>query len=162
MKTTTLLAAAVVALIAVSLVAVASLPTGAGDAAGVAPAAARVAAEVELDDATVLLLSEGGRLRVQVAYRGPKGWLGALLPPAPDGAVAAWAGTPGEGPVPSLSAVYGTALGDAVRVRWPDGWVDEVDTAIDGTWLVARVGTLRADKVEVLRDGRVEQEVPGP
>ena len=159
---TRLVAAAVAVLIAVGLVAVASLPTGAATAAGVAPAGARVAGAVELEDATVLLLSEGGRLRVQVAYRGPKGWLGALLPPAPDGVVAAWTGTDGAGPVPALSALYGTAPGDAVRVRWSDGETAEVDTAIDGTWLVARPGAFRSTAVEVLRDGRVEQEVPGP
>lgn len=145
-----------------SLVLLASLPTGGDDPADVVPDGARLAAQAPVDDAHVLLLSESGRLRVQVAYRDTKGWLAASLGQRGDDVVAARTSTAGGGPVPALTAVFGRPPGDQVTVTWADGKVDEAVVESDGAFLVARAGVHDSESVVVRRDGEIVVEVPGP
>jgi len=150
-------------LLVLSLVGLASLPTGAATANAVVPDGRRVAAASDVLDVRVMVLSSSGRLGLLVAYQGEKGWHAVEVDPAPRGAVAAWAATRGAGEVPALSAVYGRADGARVRVQWADGQMAEVTTATDGTYLVARPGRVRSSQVTVLGgDGAVILEVEGP
>lgn len=156
-------AAAVVAFVVfATLVLLASLPTGADDPEGVVPDGARLAAQTTVDDVHVLLLSESGRLRVQVAYRDTKGWLAASLDRRGDDVVVARSSTPGGGPVPALTTLFGRPPGDSVRITWADGRVDEVAVGGDGTFLLARSGVHESTSVEVLDGAEVVIEVTGP
>jgi hypothetical protein len=147
---------------AAALVAFASLPTGAATPEGVVPGGARVVTTKPVGEARALLASESGELRLHVAYKGPKRWLGVRLKPAPPGAAAVWAGTTGEGGVPALSAVYGRVGGAAVRVEWADGRVSTELAASDGMYLAVRPGRVAAARVVVLDDsGIVVTEVAG-
>lgn len=149
--------------LAAALLALAALPTGAAAPDGVVPVGSRVVTSAAVGGARAILASDSGQLRVHVAYRGPKRWLGVALDPAPLGAVAAWAGTPGEAGVPSLSVVYGRITAETVRVEWADGSVNEVRAESDGAYLVARRGRVQATKVLArAADGRRVFEVPGP
>ena len=162
-RSSRLLAASTSLLLVLSLVGLASLPTGASTATGVVPDGHRVAASAGVGEVRVMVLSASGRLGLLVAYEGEKGWHAVEVDPAPLGAVAAWAATRGAGEVPALSAVYGRAEGARVRVQWADGQLAEVSTATDGTYLVARPGRVRSAQVTVLGgDGAVIVEVEGP
>jgi hypothetical protein len=156
--------AAVVAGLAVfsALVLLASLPTGTDDVDGVVPDGARLVTRSPVEDAWVLLLADSGRLRIQVAYDGPKGWLGVLLDHQPDDVVAARSATSGAGPVPALTALYGRAGGDRVLVHWADGRSQEVETEPDGSWLAVRSGVVESERVEVRDGGATVVEVAGP
>lgn len=154
------------AVFAAGVIAAASLPTGSPSVEGVVPSGARLAQRETVGGAEVLLVVEaGGGLRVEVAYRKDKGYLGVLLerPPATTAAVA-WAGSGGTGDIPALSAVYGRSPAGArsVEVTWADGRVTR--SAVEGgTYLSAREGLVRSSKVRVLAgDGSVLTEVPGP
>jgi hypothetical protein len=108
-------------------------------------------------------VSRHGALSAHVAYESAKGWLDLGLPSAPTGAVAAWAGTGGRGPIPALSAVYGRAPGSTVEVLWTDGTETSVRTQSDGVYLTARSGQVRAAHVKVLaEDGTTTLEIDGP
>jgi hypothetical protein len=157
-RTGTWTLAAAVLLAFAGLVVLASLPTGADDPDGVVPAGARLAARAELDDAWVHVLSEGGRLRLQIAYEGPKGWLDVLLDAAPTDVVAAFSSSPGGGSVPALTAVYGRVNGDEVIVHWDSGDETVVPEG-DGTYVAARAGTVGVSGVEVRADGATVTEV---
>lgn len=160
LRTLAVIAAAFV--FAAALVVFASLPTGATTPEGVVPETSRLVSSRVVGEARALLASEAGVLRLHVAYRGPKRWLGVGLRPAPAGAAAAWAATPGEGGVPALSAVYGRVTGTAVRVDWSDGQSSTGPTESDGAYLVARPGRVPAVKVVALdENGAVIAEVPG-
>lgn len=149
------------------LVVLASLPTGADEPEGVVPEGARLAARADVEGAAVLLLSRGGDLAIQVAYEGPKGWLGVPLSPGKTetpanlSTVASRVATAGGGPVPALTAAFGTAPGAGARVTvtWADGTRAEAELASDGTWLVARPGVTEVASVVVRRGGRVEASV---
>jgi hypothetical protein len=155
--------AAAALLLAVALVGLASVPTGADTPQGTVPDGRRVAAQTRVGDVWVMVLSGRSRLNLLVAYRGEKGWHGVAVDPAPAGAVAAWAATRGGGDVPALSAVYGRATGAEIRVRWADGWTAVTETASDGTYLSARPGMVRSSDVTVVGDdGAVLNEVKGP
>jgi hypothetical protein len=155
--------AAAAGLLVVALIGLASLPTGASTATGTVPDGSRLASSTRVEDVRVMVLSNGGRLNLLVAYEGDKGWHGVEVEPAPRGAVAAWAATRGAGDVPALSAVYGRADGARVRVRWADGRTDDATTESDGTYLIARTGRVRSDHVTVLgEDGAAVTEVDGP
>lgn len=142
----------------------ASLPTGADRPQDAVPPGARLADDRRIDDDTrVQVLSSQGRISVQVAYRGPKGWLGTGLGALPDDTVAAWAATGGSGPVPALSVVYGRAPAEEIEVTWEDGEVTTAQAASDGVFVVARDGRHRSRGV-VMRDaaGASVLEVDGP
>ena len=143
----------------------ASLPTGGDHAVDAVPSGSRLAARQPLDDGDVVIqiLSTQGRLSAQVAYRGPKGWLAARLDDVADDTVAAWAATPGTGPVPALSLVFGRAVTNEVEVTWDDGTVSGVVAARDGVFVVARAGRHTSASV-VMRDGTgaTVLEVEGP
>lgn len=148
--------AAVALLLAVALVAVAGFPTGDATPAAVAPPGARVAVDEPVAGVTgvhVLLTVEAGELTAIVAYDTDKGWLGVDLEPVPAGTVAAWAATRGEGPVPSLSAVYGRAPGTLVEIEWADDETTRVMTERDGAYVAARQGRVAVNRVVVLDDG---------
>ena len=157
------LVAAVVLELAVALVGLAALPTGAATPEGVVPRNARVAARADVRDARVLLLSEGGRLRVLVAYPEDKGWFGVGVRRPPPTASVAWAATPGSDDIPPLAVLYGRLDGARVVVRWQDGEVQEARPASDGTFLAARGGRVRSNTVEALGpDGSVLTRIDGP
>ena len=157
------LVAAGVELVA-ALVSLAALPTGAATPEAVVPGGARVAATTPVGgDARVLLLSDRGRLRVLVAYRGEKGWFAVPVKPPPRTASVAWAATSGGGRIPALSLVYGRLDGARVRVHWNGGATQETAAAPDGTFLVAKRSRLRSAAVEaVAADGAVLTRVEGP
>lgn len=154
------LAAGAAVLVAVSgLVVVAALPTGASSAAAVVADGLRIAATASVDDAEVLVATDGRQPRAVLAYRGPKGWLGAELGRAPRGAAAAWATTEGEGPVPAVSVVFGRADGDRVEVRWVDGTTTTAVPSADGHYVAVREGSDAPATVTVRRGGEVVDEV---
>lgn len=133
-----LIGGAALSVLLIALVWLASLPTGADAPARTVGEGARLAASAEVADVEVLIVSKRGALSVQVAYRSPKGWLGAPLPAAPSNAVAAWAGTNGDGPIPPLAVVYGRAPGSSVEVEWADGRRTMVRATSDGVYVAAR------------------------
>lgn len=147
-----LVAGLVATLVALALIAIGVQPTGVDEAADTVPDNGRLASMVPVNDDRVLLVSRGGALEVHVAYQGPKGWLSVQLPAAPANSVAAWAASPGEGPLEPLAAVYGRAVGTSAIVTWDDGRVDEVELASDGVYLVAREGRIAPSRVEVVDD----------
>ena len=162
-RTPNLVLVAAALLLALALVGLASVPTGADTPQGTVPDGRRVAATARVGEVRVMVLSGRSRINLLVAYRGEKGWHGVAVDPAPPGAVAAWAATRGGGDVPALSAVYGRATGAKVRVRWADGETRVTTTALDGTYLAARSGMVRSSSVTVLGDdGAVLNEVKGP
>ena len=159
------LAAAIVGLLITAVVAAASYPTGSPTLAGAVPDAARVAARGRVGDARVLLLSEARGLRLLVAYKSDKGWLGVGLDPAPARAAAAWSSTEGGDDVPALAVVYGRAPADASRavILWADGRRQRVGVALDGVFLAARAGRVRSIVVNLLdAKGVLLRQVPGP
>jgi hypothetical protein len=157
------LAVAIAVVLGAALVGLASLPTGASRADAVVASDTRVAGRAPVGDATVLLVSKGGRLGVVVAYRDDKGWFGVPVEDAPRDATIAWAATPGGGRVPALSSVYGRVGGASVDIRWADGRVSQTTTATDGTFVVARRGRVRSSSVVVrTTSGDVVSEVRGP
>ena len=169
MNTRGWLGAAAVGLFATAVIAVASYPTGAATVAAVVPDGARVAARQPVGSARVLLVSDSGRLRVLVAYPGPKGWLRVAAPPGPAQAAAAWVSTPGGRGVPALAAVYGRVsapLGPepvSVEVTWADGRRSRGPVAVDGSFLVARERPVRSRSLTVLgADRSTVLEVRGP
>lgn len=157
------LGGAALSVLLVALVWLASVPTGADSAARTVGEGSRLAARAEVADVEVLILSERGALSVQVAYPSPKGWLGAPLPAAPSNAVAAWAGTRGEGAIPALAVVYGRAPGSTVEVEWADGRRTTVRAASDGVYVAARDRYVASVKVRVLdAAGASILEIEGP
>ena len=142
----------------------ASLPTGGDGPSDAITDGSRLAASERMDDDTVVqILSSGRGLSAQVAYRGPKGWLGARLTVVDADTVASSAATGGAGPVPALSIVYGRAPADAVTVTWTDGTVDDVTVESDGVYVAVRAGRHASASV-VFHDatGAVVLEVEGP
>lgn len=157
------LGAATALLLVVSLVGLASLPTGYATVRATVPDGRRVAAQAPVDGAQVMVLSTSSRLELLVVYRGEKGWQRVRLDPVPAATVAAWAATSGSEDVPALSVVFGRAVGGRVEVRWADGRVVEVAPERDGTYLMARAGRVRSAHVGVLgEDGAVITAVDGP
>lgn len=144
-----------------ALVLLASLPTGANEATGVVADGSRLAARERLDDVWVFLVSDAGRLRLQVAYEGPKGWLSASLDPQSADVVAARSTTAGGGPIPPFTAVYGRAPGERVEVHWADGTTATVDPESDGSYVAVRAGDVRVDDV-VVSNGAVVVIATGP
>jgi hypothetical protein len=154
---------AIAVVLGAALVGVATLPTGAARADAVAPSGTRVAGRDRVGDAQVLLVSDGGRLQVVVAYRDDKGWFGVPVTPPPRDAAVAWTATKGSGRIPALSSVYGRVDGVTVEVRWRDGRVDRTETATDGTFVIARPGRARSATVLVrAANGDVAERVEGP
>lgn len=152
-----------VSLVFISLVWLASLPTGAGSPAGTVAAGSRLAVSAKLTGTEVLVVSTRGALSIQVAYAGPKGWLAAPLRAAPSNAVAAWAGTRGGGTIPAMSVVYGRAPGTAVAVTWADGRRTNVRTTSDGVYVAVRDQFVASAHVRVLdRVGQTLLELDGP
>lgn len=152
-------------LLFLALAVLASLPTGSDSAADAVAGGSRLAASTSVDgeDVVIQVLSGQGRLSVQVAYEGPKGWLGVGLAAVTDETVASWAATGGSGPVPALSIVYGRAPGDEVAVTWDDGDTSTVTTESDGTYVVARPGRHGSASVSISdADGSTVLEVDGP
>lgn len=135
---------------ALALIAIGAQPTGVDTPEGTVPDNGRLAAMVPVHDDRVLLVSRAGALEVHVAYPGPKGWLSVQLPAAPSNAVAAWAASPGEGPLEPLAVVYGRAAGVTAVVEWNDGRIDEAELASDGVYLVAREGRAVPSRVAVI------------
>jgi hypothetical protein len=159
------LGAAVVGLLATAIIAAASYPTGSPTLAGAVPTASRVAARGRVGDARVLLLSESRGLRLLIAYKSAKGWLGVDLEPTSSRAAATWSATSGSGDVPPLAVVYGRAPAEATQalVLWADGLRQPVTVALDGTFLAARAGRVRSLAVSMVsRNGSVVRQVPGP
>ncbi len=147
----------------VALVLLASFPTGSDSAARTVPGGARLAASANAADVEVLVISTHGDLAVQVAYRGPKGWLSTSLPAAPTDTIASWTGTKGTGPIPALSVVYGRAPGTKVTVEWADGERTTVTTKSDGVFVAVRDSYLRSRSVSVFDDaGATVLEIEGP
>jgi hypothetical protein len=142
-------------LLGAGLVAFASYPTGTARPDGVVRGGARVAAADRVGDVWVMLVSDQGRLGVVVAYNEGKGWLGVRLAPAPGRGIASYATTPGSGPIPALSAVFGRVDGGPgqVRVRWADGRDQQAMVAVDGTYLVTRPGRVRGHDVRAVDEG---------
>lgn len=143
------IAVAAAGLLTAALVAVASAPTGAATATATVPEGARLVARVPVESVHVLLISKGGSLSTLVAYRGPKGWRAAPLPPAGgDGdPIAVWAATDGGHGLPALAVVYGRApstRAGSVVVRWDDGRRSAVLAASDGAYLAVRSGRVGA------------------
>lgn len=151
-------------LLAVGLAALASVPTGAARVSGVLPGDARVAVQERIGAVQVLVASRPAGLVLVVAHHEAKGWFGTEAARVPARTPAAWAQTPGAGPVPALSAVYGRAAAGVrlVRVQWSDGAVTERAPASDGTYLAARPGRTGAGVVRFLdASGAVVSEVTG-
>jgi hypothetical protein len=162
-RATRTLAASIAIVLAAALVGLAALPTGATRADAIAPVSSRVAGSVPLGDVRVVLLSDGGRLRIAVAYRDDKGWFSVRGTTPPGDAAVAWTATRGGGPVPPLSAVYGRAEGATVEVRWVDGRVSRTTPATGGTFVVARRGHVRSQVLLVrAANGDVTDRVEGP
>ncbi len=147
----------------VALVWLASLPTGAGSPEATVGEGSRLAARATVGDVEVLVIASGGALSVQVAYPSPKGWLSARLPAAPSTAVAAWAATVGQGPIPALSVIYGRAPGASVEVEWADGERTSVRPRRDGVYVAVRNRRVASARVIVRDDdGAIVAEVDGP
>lgn len=143
----------------VGLVFYASLPTGADRAADAVPEGARLVHDVAVEDVVVQLVSEGGSLRIQVAYPSSKGWLAVALDDQPGDVSAAVSSTPGGGPLPEFTAVYGRVEGDAVDIDWEDGDTSTLTPESDGAYLVARVGRIGVARVTVRSAGATVAEV---
>lgn len=154
---------AVTLVFSAGLAAVAALPTGTPSLSGVVPNTARLAAVSNVGSTRVLLLSGLHGLQVQVAYHTAKGWLAISAPTTQVAPAVGWTGTPGADPVPALSAVYGRAAGQTIRVDWADGLVQTVAVDADGTWLAARHGDVTSSRISVLgSDGSVVLQLKGP
>lgn len=157
------LAGAALSVLLVALVWLASLPTGVDSPARTVAEGSRLAASVKVADVEVLIVSKRGALSVQVAYPTPKGWLGAPLRAAPSNAVAAWAGTEGDGAIPALAVVFGRAPGASVEIEWADGRRSTVRTASDGVYVAARDRNVGSARVRVLNAaGASVIEIEGP
>jgi len=158
------LAGVAAAAILATVVAVAVDRNGKSVDEALVPASSRLATQVHLGPAHVLLVSGADKtLSVLVAYQSHKGWLGAQSGSAPLGAIAAWTSTRAEGPVPALSVAYGTAHAAKIRVHWVDGRVDVVRPEKDGSWLDVRRGRVPTTQVELLgSDGHLLSAVAGP
>ena len=154
---------AVALVLSAGLAAVAALPTGAPTLSGVVPSNARLAAVANVGATRVLLLSGLHGLQVEVAYRSSKGWLAIDAPTTQVAPAVGWTATPGSDPVPALSAVYGRATGQGIRVQWADGLVQTVAVDADGTWLAARHGDVTSSSISILgSDGSVVLQLKGP
>ncbi len=153
-------ASAALALV-VAVAAVLSIPAGAAQPAGTLPEGARLAASHTVGDLEVLVAVHEGRLLTVIAFPGRRGWHGVDLDPVPVATVAAVSATPGAGPVPPVTAVYGRVPGaEVVLVRWEDGTRDEVPPARDGTYVAAREGLIGVAGVRALAgDGPPVAEV---
>lgn len=147
----------------IALVWLASVPTGTDSATQTVPNGSRLAARSSVADVEVLVVSTHGALSVKVAYPTSKGWLSADLRKAPTNAVAAWAGTRGQGAIPALAVVYGRAPGPTVEIRWADGERTRVRTASDGVYVATREGYVASRRVRVLdATGGTLLDIEGP
>lgn len=158
-----LLAIACAVLLIVALVALAVVEPGGDSVDAVVPDGARIVRRQRIDDANVLLVSEGDRLQVVVAHKERGGWFATEVDPAPPTASAAWVATRGDGPVPALSVVYGRSVGTRVTVQWADGASGAANAATGDPFLIVRPGHQRSQKVTMLGpDGSIVAEVTGP
>ena len=158
-----LLAGACIVLLVTALIALAVIEPGEESIEAVVPDGARIVQRQPVDDADVLLVTEGDRLQVVVAHKERGGWFATEVDPAPATASAAWVATRGDGPVPALSAVYGRSVGTRVTVQWADGANGEAAAATGNPFLIVRAGHQRSQKVTMLGpDGSVVAEVSGP
>ena len=149
--------------VVVGLTWLASVPTGADSAAATIGDGSRLAATAPLDDVEVLIAASGGALSVHVAYSTPKGWLSVRLPAAPSTAVAAWAATDGNGPIPALSVVYGRANGAEATITWADGEQSTATLGTDGVYVAVRAERVASEHVSIRgADGSSVVEVDGP
>lgn len=158
-----LLGVAVTTVLVAGLVALAAAPTGSPTLRGVLDGHGRIAARGDVGASPVLLVADGSKRSLLVAYRTGKGWFGVDVDPPPDDARTAWTATRGAGRIPPMSAVYGTSEGALVRVTWADGRTSDAEVALDGSWLVARRGVVRATRIVALAaDGTMVSEEAGP
>jgi hypothetical protein len=155
---------AAAALVVASVVGLVALPTGAASADDVVPEGARVVARAPVGGARVMVVAQGARRRLLVAYQRDDKWHKVEVAPPPARSAAAWAATRGGRGVPALSAVYGRTEADLVRVEWADGRdVADVKARPDGTFLVTRAGHVRSKSVTMLAsDGTVLSTIEGP
>jgi hypothetical protein len=114
----------------------------------VIPEGAQVLVSRNVGKARVLVLEEGKRLRLLVAYKQRSRWRSVKVDPAPATSNAAWAATKGAGSVPAFSAVYGKADVPKVLVRWKDGQTTEV-VLVKGAYLAVRRGRIQPEGVDL-------------